>query len=159
MRLIAIILVLLLPGCANLRLSAHVATGVDAASTSIAVATGAGVEANPLLANPAVFAVAMLARVGLVEYTATLHEPDRTVNLGAINAVWWGVSISNMVILAATKVGMVAAFTNPIGLVIGAAAGWQVWQGMEARREFAVACAAWRLKNPDGVCEFDGAPA
>lgn len=146
----ALLLVLALTGCANLRQSAHVATGVDAATTAYGVSAGVASELNPLISNPAAFAALMLARVGLTEYVNTTPEPQRTANLGALNSVWWGVSISNFVILA--------LHSTPLGLVIGAGSGWYIWNSTEERRLFAAYCAQGRESNPKLVCEHNGAP-
>lgn len=154
--LCTLLIALALSGCANLRQSAHVATGVDAATTAIGITSGVAVEGNPLTANPAAAAAVFLARIGLVEYINAQDEPDRTVNLGTLNSVWWGVAISNTVLLAATKISLIAAYANPLGLVIGAASGWQIWKSTEERREFASACALWRLESPVMKCEFNG---
>lgn len=50
-------------GCANLKDTTHIATGVDAGSTVIGVTSGLAVEANPLIANPAIFVGVMLAQL------------------------------------------------------------------------------------------------
>ena len=148
MKALLLCLALALSGCASLRQSAHTATATDAASTAYAVSSGLGVEANPLMQNPAVAAVMFLARIGITEYVNAMPEPDRTVNLSAINGLWWGVSISNIVVLL--------AHSTPLGLIIGAGSGWTIWKNTEERREFAGLCAMARQSNPGMVCEFDG---
>ena len=136
----------LLTGCTSLRESAHTATAVDAATTAIGVGSGLAVEVNPLVNSPAAFAALMLSRVVGTEIADQMHEPARTETLAGLNAMWWGVSISNVLVLIAAS--------NPVSMIAGAmvALGW--WNSTAQQREFAAWCAQERLSNPGLLCVY-----
>ncbi len=145
--LIPILLTLALCGCTSLRESAHGATALDAASTLAGITSGAAIEANPLIASPAMFAGLMVARVVGVEMAEQLPEPQRTRLLTGWSSIWWGAGISNVLILVAAS--------NPVGLAAGAMVGLGLWKSTERQREFAELCASLRAENPRLVCTFD----
>lgn len=151
-RLLAPILLTLamLAGCTSLRESAHRATALDAATTAAGVASGVVVEANPLIGSPMAFAGVMLARVIGVELADKLDEPQRTQTLAGLNSVWWGVGVSNVLILITAA--------NPVGLMAGAMAGVGWWASTGDQRAFAEICAREKALNPRLVCTFT-APA
>lgn len=137
-------------GCTSLRESAHGATAMDAASTIAGITSGAAIEANPLIASPAVFAGLMLARVVGVELADKLDEPQRTQTLSGLNSIWWGVGISNVLVILAAS--------NPVGLAFGAMAGLGWRHSTEHQRQFAEVCAMERIRlnNPALKCVFNG---
>jgi len=110
-----------LTGCAiPLRDAAHTATAADVATTVIGTASGVAYEANPLVSSPAAALVLIGARIWLVEHIDGWEEPRRTDWLSKINGVWWGVVISNTMIIA--------SFSNPISFVAGILGGWAVYK-------------------------------
>ena len=148
MKTLCAVLLALLCGCSSLRDSAHGATALDAATTAAGVASGAAVEVNPLIGSPAAFAGIMLARVIGVEMADSMDEPARTQTLAGLNSIWWGVGISNVVVLIAAS--------NPVGLAAGAMVGLGLWKSTEMQREFSSLCASERLANPRLQCTFNG---
>lgn len=152
MKALAALVLCLLCGCSSLRESAHGATAIDAATTAIGVGSGIAVEANPLIGSPIAFAGVMLARVVGVEVVNQWDEPQRTQALSGMNAIGWGIGISNLAILLAAS--------NPVGLAFGAMAGLGLWASTENQRLFAEACAAERIRvaNPAMKCLFNGVP-
>jgi hypothetical protein len=146
MRALTLALLILLTGCSSLRESAHGATALDAASTAIGIGSGAAVEVNPLIASPLAFGAVMLARVIGVEVADGMDEPARTQTLAGLNSIWWGVGISNVVVLIAAS--------NPVGLVAGAMAGLGWWASTADQRAFAEVCARERLSNPRLICTY-----
>lgn len=146
-RLLApILLTLALCGCTSLRESAHGATAVDGVTTVAGVASGVAVEANPLIGSPMAFAGVMLARVIGVELADKLDEPQRTQTLAGLNSVWWGVGVSNVLILISAS--------NPVGLAAGAMAGLGWWASTGDQRAFAEICARERQVNPRLKCIY-----
>lgn len=146
MKSVCAVLLALLCGCSSLRESAHGATALDAASTAIGIGSGAAVEVNPLIGSPAAFAGIMLARVIGVEIADGMDEPARTQTLAGLNSIWWGVGISNVLILISAS--------NPVGLVSGAMAGLGWWASTADQRAFAEVCARERLSNPRLICTY-----
>ena len=146
MKALAALLIALLAGCSSLRESAHTATAVDAATTAAGVGSGVAVEANPLIGSPAAFAGLMLARVVGVEVADKLPEPARTETLAGLNSIWWGVGVSNVLVLIAAS--------NPVSMIAGAmvALGW--WNSTADQREFSAWCAQERVAQPDLKCTF-----
>ncbi len=152
MKAIAVVLLALLTGCTSLRESAHGAIGFDAATTAIGVGSGVAVEANPLIGSPLAFAGLLVARVVGVEVVNGWDEPKRTETLSALNSVWWGIGISNLLVIVAAS--------NPVGLAFGTLAGLGWWASTSDQRLFAQACAAERerIAKPQMPCIFNGAP-
>ena len=148
MKALAALVLCLLCGCTSLRESAHGATALDAATTAAGVASGVAVEANPLIGSPIAFAGVMLARVIGVEVADKLDEPQRTQTLAGLNSLWWGVGVSNVLVLLAAS--------NPVGLIAGAMAGLGWWASTADQREFSSLCASERLANPRLQCTFNG---
>ena len=150
MKALAVVLLALLTGCSSLKESAHTATAVDAASTAFGVSSGLVVEANPLIGSPLAFAGVMAARVIGTEMADKMDEPARTEALTTLNSVWWGVSVSNVLILLTAS--------NPVGLATGAmvALGW--WANTEEQRRFAEICAAEKAINPRLKCTYSTTP-
>ena len=150
MRAIAVVLLALLTGCSSLKESAHTATAVDAASTAFGVSSGLAMEANPLIGSPAAFVGVMAARIIGTEFADKMDEPARTEALTTLNSVWWGVSVSNILILLTAS--------NPVGFVTGAmvALGW--WVSTDEQRRFAEICAQERLSNPRLKCIYSTTP-
>ena len=66
--------------------------------------------------------------------------------LASLSSLWWGVSVSNLIVL------LTAA--TPVGLATGAMVGLALWQGTALEREFAAICARERLSNPRLRCVF-----
>ena len=146
MKALCAVLLCLLCGCSSLRESAHGATALDAATTAAGVASGAAVEVNPLIGSPAAFAGIMLARVIGVEVADGMDEPARTQTLAGLNSIWWGVGISNVLILISAS--------NPLGFIAGAMVGLGWWQSTADQRAFAEVCARERLSNPRLKCTY-----
>lgn len=146
MRALTLAPLILLTGCSSLRDSAHGATALDAATTAAGVASGAAVEVNPLIGSPAAFAGIMLARVIGVEMADRLDEPGRTSTLAALNSLWWGAGVSNVLVLLAAS--------NPVGLIAGAMAGLGGWSSTADQRAFAEICARERQANPRLKCIY-----
>ena len=123
---------------------------LSAATTAIGVGSGVAVEVNPLVTSPAAFAGLMLARVVGTELVDKMDEPQRTEILTTLNSVWWGVSVSNILILLTAS--------NPVGFVTGAmvALGW--WVSTDEQRRFAEICAAERAINPRLKCIYSTTP-
>lgn len=117
-----------------------------AATTAAGVASGVAIEANPLIGSPLAFAGLMAARVIGVEMADKLDEPQRTQTLAGLNSLWWGVGISNVLILISAS--------NPVGLVAGAMAGLGWWASTADQRAFAEVCARERLSNPRLKCTY-----
>jgi len=146
MKAILLALLIALSGCGTVREQAHQATALDAATTAAGVASGAAIEANPLIGSPAAFAGIMLARVIGVEVADGMDEPARTQTLAGLNSIWWGVGISNVLILITAA--------NPVGLMAGAMAGLGWWVSTADQRAFAEVCARERLSNPRLICTY-----
>jgi len=144
--LAAILLTIALSACTSLRESAHGATALDAATTAAGVASGVAVEANPLISSPATLGAILVARVIGVEVADKLDEPQRTQTLAGLNSVWWGVGVSNVLVLLAAS--------NPVGLIAGAMAGLGWWASTGDQRAFAEICARERLVNPRLKCIY-----
>lgn len=146
-RLVAAVLIAwLLAGCGSTRESAHQATVLDAATTVAGVGSGIAVEANPLIGSPLAFAGVMATRVIGVELANQMDEPARTQTLTTLSSVWWGVGVSNLLVLLAAP--------TPVGLAAGVmvAAGW--WQRTAIERDFAAICAAERQANHRLACTY-----
>ena len=135
-----------LSGCANLKQSAQSSVAADAATTVVGVASGIAVEANPLIAGPAGLLVSVGARLLVLNEIEKLPEPDKTRALAQFNALTWGIAASNLAIIAAAS--------NPIGLIAGLVAGYSVWKSTEDERLFAQSCAFFRLTDPTVKCVF-----
>lgn len=148
MKALIAILLALLCGCTSLREGAHTATALDAATTIVGVGSGVAVEVNPLIGGPVAFVAMMVGRVAAVEYVNTLAEPAKTEYLSAMNSVWWGIGVSNLIVLLAAS--------NPVGMAAGAMFGLGWWQSTADQRLFAQMCAAERATNPKMQCEFRG---
>jgi UPF0716 family protein affecting phage T7 exclusion len=136
-------------GCTSLRESAHGATAFDAATTAVGIGSGVAVEANPLIASPIAFAGVMLARVIGVEVAERMDEPQRTQTLVGLNSLWWGVGVSNMLVILAAS--------SPVGFAFGAMAGMGWWASTADQRAFAEICAREKALNPALVCTFKAA--
>ena len=149
-RLLALALLALLTGCGTPRETAHQATALDAATTAIGVGSGIAAEANPLIGSPLAFAGVMVARVIGVELANQMDEPQRTQTLSGLNSIWWGVGISNVLVILAAS--------NPVGLAFGAMAGLGWRHSTEHQRQFAEVCAMERIRlnNPALKCVFNG---
>jgi len=120
-RLLLLICIVSLTGCAiPLREAAHTSTVADVTTTVIGISSGAAYEANPIASSPAAALVLIGARIWLVEYVNKMQEPQRTEWLSKINGVWWGVVISNVMVLA--------SMSNPISLLTGVLGGWAVYE-------------------------------
>lgn len=145
----ALLIAWLLAACGTPRETAHQATALDAATTAIGVGSGIATEVNPLIGSPLAFAGVMAARVIGVELANQMDEPARTQTLTGLSSIWWGVGISNLLVLLAAPTG--------VGLAAGAlfAAGW--WQRTADERAFAEICASERALNPRLVCTFSPA--
>lgn len=133
-------------GCANLKDTTHIATGVDAGSTVIGVTSGLAVEANPLIANPAIFVGVMLARVLATEKINAMPEPQRTEYLSMMSSIWIGPGVGNFLYAIGA--------TGPIGIAAGAMVGLGWWASTADRRAFAEICAQAQITNPATVCTF-----
>ena len=138
-------------GCGTPRQQAHQATALDAATTALGVGSGIASEAHPLIGTPIAFAAVLTARVIGTELAPQLPEPARTQTLTGLSSVWWGVGVSNLLVLIAAP--------TPVGLAAGAmvAAGW--WQRTADERAFASICASERAINPRLTCTFHTTPA
>ena len=147
MRWLAVLVLLLLTGCSSLRESAHGATAADAATTAVGVGTGLATEVNPLIGTPMALAGVMLARLAAVEViNAHMDEPHRTEVLASLSSLWWGMSVSNLIVLLTAS--------TPVGLATGAMVGLALWQSTALEREFAAICARERQSNPRLRCVF-----
>lgn len=145
MLLLSLVL-MLLSACGTTREQAHQATALDATTTAIGVGTGIATEANPLITTPTAFAAIMVARVIGVELANQMGEPVRTQTLTGLNSIWWGVGVSNLLILIAAP--------TPVGLAAGAMFGAAWWQRTADEREFAAICASERALNPRLTCTY-----
>lgn len=133
--LAAILLACLLSACGSLRSTAHQAIAADAATTVAGIASGAAVEANPLVSNWGTGVALVAVRVAAVEYTNTLDEPRRTNQLAGINAATWGVVANNLLAIAGAS--------PAVSIIAGIAAGFIVWDATSDEREFMDACAGY----------------
>ncbi len=145
--LACILVTCFLLGCGTTKNQAHQATAVDAATTAIGVSSGIATEVNPLISSAPVFLGLMATRVVGVELINKLDEPQRTDTLTSFNSIWWGVNISNILVLLAAP--------TPVGLVAGAMVGVGLWNSSSMEREFAAICAQEKLKEPDLVCIYN----
>ena len=119
---------LLLTGCAsNLKQSAHLSTAADIATTTIGITSGVAYEANPLMTSPLGIAVGIGARIALVEYVDKLEEPKRTEGLILFNSVWWGVVISNTLV--------VLTQSTPLGLMGGVLGGIGIFKELHSKKD------------------------
>lgn len=142
-----LLIVALLSGCANLRYSAQASVAADAVTSAAGIGAGVATEANPLLGSPAALAGSLVLRVAAVEViNATQPEPARTEALAAVNSVWWGVVVSNTLVLIAAS--------TPVGLAAGVMVGLGMWRSTGMQREFAAMCAAQKLETPALVCVY-----
>jgi hypothetical protein len=133
-------------GCAsNLKQSAHTAIGADIATTGLGIVSGVAVEANPLLGSPAAILASGAIRLPLVNEIDKLPEPYRTEALAQTNAITWGIAASNL--------GVIALSSNPIGLLVGAIAGYSVWKNSELERMQAQNCATAKSIDANVVCK------
>lgn len=146
MRLAALALLLLLTGCGTIRSTANQAIAADATTTVIGIASGAAVEANPLVSSWGVGAALVVARVGAVEYTNTLDEPKRTNTLSSINAVTWGVVVNNILAIAGAS--------HPVSLAAGVLGGLIVWDATSDERQFMESCANYIRLGWTNRCEW-----
>lgn len=147
MRAALVIVLALLTGCASLRDSAQASIAADTATSAVGVGSGLALEANPLITSPGALAGSVVLRVAAVEWINTTQpEPVRTEALAAVNSVWWGVVVSNTLVLIAAA--------NPVSLVAGLMVGLGLWKSTEMRREFAAMCAAARRETPALVCIY-----
>lgn len=104
--------------------AATIAAGADTASTVAVVATGAGVEANALMAHPAVFAVASIAKLAAPRLTRDMQPEQRRTVLRGMTTFWGAAAVNNLAILA-------GAGCPPC---LGVAAGVALWI-REGRRD------------------------
>ena len=131
----AIILALLLAGCANqptLEDRANNAAIGDGVTTVVAVAAGAA-ELNPL-------GIGVIAlKYPILEYAKTLPEGERETVQAAAAAMWSGATVNNVCVLGAM------AICGPCGLIVCplAGLGWGIgeWYATAPEREFMIACA------------------
>jgi hypothetical protein len=146
--ILAILAMVLLSGCASdPRISAHQAVTADLTTTALAIATGTGVEANPLLPSPAAIAVGGLLRYAVIEHLNTKPEPGRTEGLAVTSSLTWGIVASNLTIITTG--------INPLGLLVGAVTAYNVWCSTEDRRRFAETCATAKLIDPKTECKYE----
>lgn len=130
-RLLILLCIVVLTGCAiPLRDAAHTAIAADAATTAIGISSGVAHEANPLLGSPAAIVASIGLRIWLVEYVNKFPEPQRTEWLSKINGAWWGVVISNIMVLASAS--------NPISFAVGILSGWAVYKNALERAELGI---------------------
>ena len=130
--LLALLLPVLLAGCAtDPKTAAYTAAGADAATTAIGIAHGA-TELNPLGAVGAT-----LVKLPLLAYADKQPEPLRTTIFTTAASFWGGAAVANVAGL-------------PLGVVAGAA--W--WVSTAEQREFAAICASLRAERPQLVCTY-----
>ena len=126
--IVVLLSLLLLTGCAsNLKQSAHLSTAADIATTTIGITSGVAYEANPLMTTPLGIAVGIGARIALVEYVDKMEEPKRTNGLILFNSVWWGVVISNTLV--------VLTQSNPLGLMGGILSGIGIFNDLHSKKD------------------------
>ena len=143
----ALALLLALGGCAsNLKQSAQASVAADAVTTVAGVASGLAVEANPLIASPAGLLASVALRLVVINEIDKLPETERVSALAKFNSFTWGIAASNLAIIAAAS--------NPVGLIVGGIVGLAVWKSTEDERLFAQSCAYFRQATPDIKCVF-----
>jgi hypothetical protein len=139
-----------LTGCANLKQSAQSSVAADAATTVVGVASGIAAEANPLIAGPAGLIASVGLRLLVINEIDKLPEAERVKPLAQMSSLTWGIAASNLAVIAAGS--------NPVGLVIGLIAGYSVWKSTEDERLIAQNCAVLRRDAPELVCELKPRP-
>ena len=135
-------------GCSNLKQSAQASVAADLSTTGVAIASGIGVEANPLTPTAAGILVGGALRLLVINEIDKQAEPQRTENLAKVSSLTWGIAASNLAIMASGA--------NPIGLVVGIVTAFSVWQSTENERLFSEACAYFRATDATVKCEFKG---
>jgi hypothetical protein len=139
-RIAALILAILLTGCATTAREQTIAGGMaDFGSTVVGLSAGA-TELNPLgliggtLLKPVVYA-----------YAESLPETDRADAHSVIGGLWTGASISNICMVLAA---------HPVCFVAGIATGYKVWESHAEEREFWALCKEARIGDPQLTCTF-----
>jgi hypothetical protein len=143
----ALILSLLLSGCATAERSAVTGQAADIGSTGIALAMGA-TEANPL------GAVALGVKAVVYNYIKAEPPIQQPHLWGIYGAFGWGAAANNLCIIGVIASGGAFAAICP---VIGFAAGFGNWEAGKADRDretFDAICAQETALNPDLVCVY-----
>lgn len=141
----AIILALLLSGCASLEQRANTAAVGDGVTTLGALALGA-VEANPL------GLVTIPAKWAILGYVKTLPADEQAQYHASAGAIWGGAAVNNVCVIAAI---LTAGTFAPVCIAAGIGYGIWAWREATPERDFYAACAeakrAWGMTEK---CEF-----
>lgn len=146
MRILALSCIVL-AGCAARLDSVQSGIAADGAITVAAVSSGMAAEANPIVAAAPVLGMAsIVGRAVLASHLSEQQEPQRTVDLAALDSITWGAVASNVLVAAGAS--------TPFGLGVGLLTGASLWMMSEEERLFASVCAYERASNPNIQCIY-----
>lgn len=141
MKLFAMILALLLTGCATTAREQTIAGGLmDAGTTAAAISSGA-IELNPL--GPL---GALVLKPLAYAYAESLSENDRANAHSLIGSIWTGAAASNVCMLVSA---------NPACYVLGIVSGYKVWESHADERLFWAICRQEQAANPLMKCSYN----
>ena len=138
--LIALILALVLAGCANTAREQAVVGGAgDVISTGLAISNGF-TELNPLGAG----ATALL-KPAIVLWADSLPDTEQAAAHSTIGSIWTGAAASNVCLLVTG---------SPLCYAIGAYTGYKVYEHHADERNFWAICASERKDKPELECSY-----
>jgi hypothetical protein len=88
----------------------------------------------------------IVGRAVLASHLSEQQEPQRTVDLAALDSITWGAVASNVLVAAGAS--------TPFGLGVGLLTGASLWMMSEEERLFASVCAYERASNPNIQCIY-----
>lgn len=140
MKLAALLLCVVLSGCASTAREQTIGGGVaDLGSTVVGLSAGAA-ELNPLglvgstLLKPVAYA-----------YAESLPETERASAHSVIGGLWTGAAASNLCVLF---------IANPVCFAVGVVTGYKVWESHADERTFWALCKDAQAANPAMTCTF-----
>jgi hypothetical protein len=146
---LAALLIAVITGCAStgsLQDQAERAAAGDIATTTVGVASGLMVEANPIgAAGTIVLKPVMLA------HCRSLPDDEKAECFAALAAVWSGVTVSNACMFAALAAPAIA----PLCLMGGLAWGMNELDKARPELEFWAICRGWKAEfGPAFTCTY-----
>ncbi len=85
---------------ADAETTATVAAGADTVTTVAAITTGAGFEANAVMANPVAFAALSAVKLAAPRLTRGMEPETRHTALRSMSTIWGGAAANNLAVIA-----------------------------------------------------------
>lgn len=85
---------------ADAETTATIAAGADTVTTVAAITTGAGFEANAIMANPVAFAALSAVKLAAPRLTRGMEPETRRTALRSMSTIWGGAAANNLAVIA-----------------------------------------------------------